>query len=400
MFLALAFILIALALFFVMPPLRGRGQATRHDQHQANLQATRERLHDIEKEVDNDLIASEELDSIRQEAETTLLLEMSDGKPGETREKSALFHNFWTAVIVVCIPLFAFLVYLSVGTPTALLNNTAGEPEQQAQQLEQLISQLEERLTENPDDEEGWLVLAQTNMVMQRFDQGVEAMENLYRLKGDTPDVLSRYADALTMANEGRFTDKAKQLIKKALFLDANHVHTLWLAGAQAYQAEQFDQAIDYFEKAKANTDDAQNIAQIDELIKAARERGNVQQNNQPSTEITSINVKVDIDESLESKINPDDSLFVFAKAAQGPPMPLAVSKHSVAEFPLKVSLNDSMAMMPELKLSSFDQIIISARVSKSGDPIAQQGDLQGISKMINPKLVDTVSITINEVVK
>jgi len=399
MFLVLILILIAIALFFVVPPLRGKTRVNSHNEQQANLQATRQRLDDIENEVGNNLIASDQLDSIRDEAKSTLLMEMPDQQVSETGEKSALFHKFWTTVIVICIPVFAFLIYLSVGTPTALVSKSTQQPEEQSQQLEQVIAQLETQLSNNPNDEEGWLVLAQTSMLTKRFDKGVEAMENLYRLKGDTPDVLSRYADAITMANQGRFTEQANQLIEKSLSLDNKHVHTLWLAGVSAYQSEQFDQAIEFFEKAKANTDDAANITQIDELITAASQRQKVESDEQ-SLATTAVDVKVKIDDSLKVKVNPQDHLFVFAKAAQGPPMPLAVSKHTVAQLPLEIALNDSMAMMPDLKLSGFDQIIISARISKSGEPIAQAGDLQGESDVINPSATKSVTITIDQIVE
>ena len=402
MFLAFTLILVAIALWIVIPPLRGKKPAYSSDLEQKNIEATRERLRDIEKDADNDLIASEQLESIREETETTLLMEIPNSEKVDVEEKSEFFHKAWTTIIVICIPVFAFLIYLSVGTPTAIVNNTAQQPQQQSQQLEQLVAQLEQRLAQNPDDEEGWLVLAQTNMVMQRFDKSVEAMENLYRLKGDTPDVLSRYADALTMANEGRFSEQASNLVNKALALDPEHTHSLWLAGMNAYQAEDYAAAIRFLSQARKNITDVENLAQLDQLIATARQRSGVEVQQQPTTDSNQVmlSVSVNIDATLLDDVSPSDTLFVFAKAAKGPPMPLAVSKHTASELPLSVKLDDSMAMMAELKLSSFDQVIISARVSKSDQPISQAGDLQGESTIINPNQINDISITIDQIVK
>ena len=270
--------------------------------------------------------------------------------------------------------------------------------------MQQLVAKLEQRLADNPGDEEGWLVLAQTNMMMQRFDQAVIAMEKLYKLAGESPDVMARYADTLTMANNGRFTEKASQLIDRTLELEPSHVHGLWLAGVQAFQAEDFETAVKLFKKARMNIDDSENLVQIDELIKNAQQKSDAKSGTKRETQKTdataAIKVRVDLSPQLKEKIKADQTLFVFAKAAKGPPMPLAVSKHSVSELPLEVLLDDSMAMLPELALSLFDRVVISARISNSGQPLAQAGDLQGESTVINPQSTDDVNITINQVVE
>ena len=271
MFIFIILVLIVIALLFVNVPLIKKYQPGAHalaDNREAqNLEATRQQIKDIEKEVENDLIAGDQLNSIRNEAENTLLLEMqARGEPVHTI-KSALFYRLTALGLSLFIPAFALLIYLSVGTPGALVQ-IAEDTSQPT--MQQLITRLEQRLVDNPGDQEGWLVLAQTNMMMQRFDQAVIAMEKLYQLAGDSPDVLARYADTLTMANNGRFTEKAGQLIEKTLALDPAHVHGLWLAGVQAFQLEDFGSALALFQKARLNIDDPENLVQIDALIKTA----------------------------------------------------------------------------------------------------------------------------------
>ena len=404
MFILLIIALIVIALFLVNLPLLKHSvpneDSLTDDREAQNLEATRQQIKDIEKDVEYDLIADDQLSAIRTEAEDTLFLEMqARGEPVHAH-KSVRFQRLTALVLSLFIPAFALLIYLSVGNPGALVETVTEESQPS---MEQLISKLEQRLADNPRDEEGWLVLAQTNMMMQRFDQAASAMEKLYQLNSESPDVLARYADTLTMANNGRFTSKANQLIEKALSLDPSHVHGLWLAGVQAFQAENFDLAIKLFQKAKMNISDPENLVQIDELIKSAQEKGGDKsgekvdvENSPPSV---TIKVKVALSEKLRQSVNADQTLFVFAKAANGPPMPLAVAKLRASELPIEVSLDDSMAMMPDLKLSAFDQVIISARISNSDNPQAQSGDLQGESAVINPKDIDEINISINQVI-
>ena len=402
MFILLASILILMALLFVFLPLFSKRTITNVDRQSENLQATRQQIKDIEKDLENDLIATDQLDLIREEAENTLLLEMQESDKPVGRQRSKRFNILTAIVLTVFIPVTALLVYLSVGSPSALIEESQQFASENGQpSLEQLVEKLEQRLAQQPNDEQGWLVLAQTNMMMQRYDHAVKAMEKLYQLNSESADVLARYADSLTMANNGRFDDQAKSLISSALDIDPNHVHALWLAGVNAYQDERYESAIQTLEKARSNMTDSENLAQVEEIISAAKQRLNESSSGTELGDDTiTMAVSVNVDASLADEFNLEDSVFVFAKAANGPPMPLAVSKHKASELPLTVTLSDAMAMIPELTLSSFDQVVISARISAFDQPIAQAGDLQGESSIINPSQVSEIEITINQVVE
>jgi cytochrome c-type biogenesis protein CcmH len=101
---------------------------------------------------------------------------------------------------------------------------------------------------------------------------------------------------------------------------------------------------------------------------------------------------------ALKEKAAPDDTVFIFARAAQGPRMPLAVLRKQVRDLPATFQLDDSMAMNPALKLSSVAQVVVTARVSRSGGAMPQSGDLQGESPPVAPG-AKAVSITIDQVV-
>lgn len=402
MFLVIILLMTVAAIGFVAWPLIRKTAANEEhslENHQTvNLEATRQQIRDIKKDYEDDLIAQDQLNPIRNEAENTLLMEMQARQRPEHAAKSSRFHRITALVLSLMIPVSALLIYLSVGTPAALMQ-TAEDTAQPS--MEQLIARLEQRLAENPGDEEGWLVLAQTNMMMRRFDQAVVAMERLYELDGDSPDVLARYADSLVMANNGIFTPKAGELIEQALRLDPSHLHGLWLAGVQAFEAQDFDLAVGFFQKARVHITDPENLVQIDELIRTAEQSMSADagiRENIPPQDAAMVEVSVSLSPGLQEKAEAGQTLFVIASAADGPPMPLAVSRHTVAELPLQVSLDDSMAMMQNLKLSGFEQVVIRARISGSGQPLAQPGDLQGESGIINPNTLPQVSITIDQV--
>ena len=416
-FLIFAFILIIVALVFVIPVLLRKTDSDQIDHQDANVEAIRQQLQAIDEDAGNDLVKAEHLQTIREETEALLLVELQQqAQQAEKKDRSTIFYSISAITIALAVPIFAFLIYAAVGEPAALLSvqkptitDQHSESDQNPPSIDEMIAKLEQRLAGQPDDVEGWFTLARTYMVTQRFDQAVLAMEKVYSLTGDDPDILTRYADAVVMANDGSFNQKANQLIQRALELKPDHIQAMWLAGMSALRSLNYEQAIDYFERSKAIITDPQSVAELNRLINTAKERAGLVDEADETPGISKqtqaadqagVNVVVMLDDQLKSLAGPNDDVFIFAKAASGPPMPLAVSKHKMNELPLEIQLNDSMAMMPDLKLSSFDQIVVSARISKTGEPQAQKGDLQGQSQVINPKTTDGLTITIDQIVQ
>ncbi len=413
-FLLFALLLILVALIFIVPGLLGARRSVLPDHQQATIEATRQQLEAINKDAEDNLVEPDQLKTIREETEALLLLELKDQADKDTeKDRSATFYGLSTVVIVLMVPLLALLIYTAVGNPTSIFQAQQNNVDQQVAadqklpSVDEMIEQLEARLEQEPDDLEGWYVLARTYMVTQQFADAETAMQKVYELSGDDPDVLVRYADAVVMASGGTFNDKANRLIEEALQVDGNHSQALWLAGMSSFRALDYQTAINYFQKSKATVSDPENKAELEKLISIARERAGIAEQDtvatteeqaQPSDN-KGISVTVDIAEKLKQQISTDDHLFVFAKAAAGPPMPLAVSKHKAGELPLAVTLTDAMAMIPSLKLSGFDQIVVSARISKSGEPTAQSGDFQGQSVVIDPNQTNRLRVVIDEIV-
>ena len=111
-----------------------------------------------------------------------------------------------------------------------------------------------------------------------------------------------------------------------------------------------------------------------------------------------SVSGHVSVSPEFKSKVSPDDTVFILARAVHGPRMPLAVFRMKAKDLPLVYVLNDSMAMSPEMKLSDFDQVVVVARISKSGDPMPHPGDLEAVSGVVKPGTTG-VDLAINKLV-
>jgi cytochrome c-type biogenesis protein CcmH len=315
------------------------------------------------------------------------------------------------AAIAALIPAIAITLYLVTGQPqpaepSATSQSAIPADSQHPHSIEDMLNQLAARLVQQPYDIQGWFTLTNSYMALGRYDEAVRTMERLYQLTGDQPDVLLRYADVLAMSNDGRLSGRPAELVQKALSQEPDNVMGLWLAGMAAEENGDYRQAIDYWERLLPQlTDDPESLQEVEQLISRAR-----QEINGKGTQVATltaadvvdtadhaITVNVSLSPRLAKEVEPDDTLFIYAKAVDGPPMPLAVVRKKVSDLPVEVILDDSLAMMPSMKLSLFDQIQVSARISKTGTAIAQPGDYIGESSTIEHDRADSVSIVIDK---
>lgn len=399
-FIILIFCMIAAALFFVLPPLLGRYKVSQTLHNDLNLAIYQQRLKELEKESEDDLSA-EQKDSMRQELKKSLLQDMEENENIEDnnspKQRSAILATF----IGVSIPLLALALYGLLG-PSELPEILAGEavvPSQtqgphkgKAPDVAKMVAKLEQRLKNDPGNAEGWLMLGRSYMYMQRFNDAREAYKKSLLLDKNNPQTLTDYAEALAMMRQGNMQGKPVEYVLEALKLDSGYPKALWLAGAAKMQTQDYQGAIDYWQllmkKHEPGSQGALELQKrIDMAAQALRDSG-----AQPklkattSTKIenkTIITVEVKLDPALARKTKPDDILFIYAKAVGGPPMPLAIVRKQVKDLPLKVVLDDSMAMTPRARLSSFERVYVGARISKAGNATPAAGDLQGRSKIL-----------------
>jgi len=286
--------------------------------------------------------------------------------------------------------------YLLVGAPLALdpavrtaAPNSGGEIT--LEQIEAMTQKLADRLKQQPDDVKGWTMLGRSYAVMGRHADAVPAFKQALALKPDDPNLLADYADALAVVNGRKLEGEPSKLIARALEIDPNNLKALSLAGTAAFLRKDFAGALRHWEKLAQVAPDSDFARQIQGGIDEARRlAGGPAVGTQAQTPGTaakptaSVSGTVTLSKQLAGKAAPDDTVFVFARAAEGSRVPLAILRKQVKDLPLKFTLDDSMAMSPAAKLSGSPKVIVGARVSRSGGALAQPGDLQGLSAPVD----------------
>ena len=389
----IASVMVVMALLLIIPPLFRGDKNSPLSRKQQNIAIAKERLEALMSELIRGDITRDQYSQARSELEQALYNDL-DGL--ESTIKPAAPRGRWAATVIgVTLPAMACGLYFLLGTPDAvdLKNNAAahigGSSPEQVASVEAMAEKLRDRLQSQPDDVDGWLMLARTYQVMGRDQQSVEILATVYQQAKDNPDVLVQYAYALIRTNGGNYEGQPATLVSKALARQPFHQSGLWLAGMVAAQKGQYPQALAHWKKLEPLLVEApQDLQRLQGLIQQARQKMGIVQ---PKTSPTSLSVQdsytrvektvrvaVSLDSSLANKISANDSLFIYAQALSGPPVPLAVVRTTAGSLSLDVELNDDLAMMPAMKLSKFAQVRISARISKSGNAIPQSGDFRG----------------------
>ncbi len=280
-----------------------------------------------------------------------------------------------------------------------------------------MVDKLAERLKTTPDDVQGWTMLARSYTVLGRFDEAIPAYARAAELEPNNAGLLADYADAVAATQQTANNPKSMALIERALKADPKHMKALALAGSAAFDRGDYAVAISQWQKIAVQLPpDSELAPRVQAMIADAR--GKLAGNDaapatSPSTRVaaappaasaarpaagTSVSGTVTLDPALAAQASPGDSVFVFARAAQGSRMPLAVQRAQVKDLPLAFKLDDSMAMAPGMTLSSASQLTVGARISKSGTAIAQPGDLSGETTGVAPG-ANNVAIRIGTVV-
>lgn len=388
-FFLLATLLLLTTLALVLPALVGNGPRDgADDRDRLNIDIARERLSALKQQHEAAEITLEELEAQREELERALIGDLNE--PPEAAPAAAGRGRWVACVVAVAMPVLAGTLYLALGRLEAVSprpqSTVADHPDdrQHPVKVEEMVAGLAERLKTNPDNAEDWFMLARSYMELRRFDAAADAFERVRQLVGDHPDILVRHADALAMSNNSRLAGQPLRLVERALVQDPKHPQALWMAASAAQQHDNIPRALQYYRRLEPLVDGDTKL-QIRQLITAisgngtGTATGTAAVADETSADAGgSIRVVVDLDPSLKGRADPGDTVFIFARAMNGPPMPLAVARRSVADLPVTVTLDDSSAMTPDMKLSDFERVRIGARISKSGNAAAQTGDLQG----------------------
>ena len=389
-FWAICTLLILAALAFVLPPLLRRGSAP--DPRRIALDKAHR-------------------DGVLDTSEYAAKLAALGNATAASTPVSPAARNSAVAIVAL-LPLVAIGLYRHIGDarvfdPSVQSVSAAMQDAQRAglPPMEQAIAGLAERLAREPDDAQGWLLLGRAYKSTERFAEARDALERALVLSPDTPDILVESAEAQALsAPDRRFAGAPFMQLQRALALDPNHQRGLWLIGIAQFQAGDADAATTPWEHLIATLPEDSSMRdslrqRINELKTGASRSDTAPVAAQEATTGPHLTVHVTLAPELAERAQPDDVLFVFARAAVGPRAPLAIQRLRAADLPLTVTLDDSHAMVPQMNLSSAPQIVVGARLSRSGNAQAQPGDLETLSAPLGNMHADIIELTIDRIV-
>ena len=378
-----------------------------------NLAIYRDQIGEAARDLEEGLLPPGQMAQAREDIQRRVLEETGPALSGNAVLAPAR-RTAWALALLL--PLGSVSTYLYLGDPQAIGDAAAsvqakapaqgGKHSVTAEQIEGMVANLAQRLKSQPDDVEGWMMLGRSYTALGRYPDAVIAFRRAIALVPEDPTLLADFADVLGMAQGKRLAGEPAQLVQKALDIDPKHVKALALAGSVAFEAHDYASARAYWERLIAVVPPDSEIARSvrGSVAQAVQLEGggagaapamaaNPSTAASPKKEGTSAAVagagkivgEVRIAPALAAQIAPGDTLFVFARAVQGPRMPLAIFRQPVGDWPRAFALDDSMAMAPELRLSGFGQVTVSARISHSGDATPHAGDLVGQTGPITP---------------
>ena len=403
----LAAALVVLALLFVVPPLLRRNHPPVAGAGAGpDLVIYRDQLADLERDLQSGALTTERYDQARRELERRLAEEL------EVRPDAAAAPSSSKAVtvgVVAAVPVLAIALYMMLGAPAAL-DPAATTPAESAhsvtaEQIEQMITKLAQRLQSAPDDPEGWTMLGRSYAALGRFPEAADAYKKAVRQVPDDPQLLADYADALGMAQGRSLKGEPGRLIARALAVDPDHFKSLALAGSAAFEARDYPAAIRHWErlaqKLPPDSEFAQSIA--GSLAEARQLAGSaapvVKAQASKAAVDPVIRGTVRLSPKLAARVSPDDTLFVFARAINGPRIPLAVKRFRAAQLPVEFVLDKAAAMSPDMTLAQHTEVTVGARISKSGSPGSKSGDLEGFLQPVKVGGSAAVEIVIDTLV-
>lgn len=423
--------LMALTLAFIVPPFF-RKHETRHvSEDELNLAVIKQQLEELKADLDAGVLDQDQYEAARHDLEKELLADLSAGKSDPTPMTGDPKAGRWAiALLVVAIPAISLPLYFKYGSPSLIprlaMGDTGRSSEaaghsaggQQAGGMLEMIDKLAKKLEQDPNNPDGWKMLARSYMSINRMQDALNAYEAAYQLVPEDAELIMAYGATLAQANNNQFAGRPTELLTKALELAPQDPNAQWMRGIAYFQQADYANAVALWEKVlthlPAGSPEAQNVTEYLNEARAQLPAGSqsapgsegqaavaAQPSTPPRQAATGagrILVEVSLDPALRDQVQGSDMVFIFARALSGPRMPLAAMKRQVKDLPVTLELDDSMAMTPQLVLSNFSEVLVGARISKSGDPTPKSGDLEGEISPVVPGQGQTVQVVVNTV--
>ncbi|WP_460416180.1 c-type cytochrome biogenesis protein CcmI [Pseudomonas sp. microsymbiont 2] len=381
-------LLLAALAFLLLPILRGhRHQQAEQDRTALNVALYEERVAELTAQQAAGVLDSEQLAKGRDEAARELL---ADTERSEATRQGRLGKAV-PVLAAVLVPAMALGLYLHFGAAdkVELTQEFANAP----RSMEEMTTRLERAVQAQPDSAEGLYFLGRAYMAEQRPADAAKAFERAVKLAGRQPELLGQWAQSLYFAADKQWSAQVQALTDEALKADPREVTSLGLRGIAAFEGERYQEAIDYWQRllAQLPEGDASRAALQGGIDRAADK---LKAGGGKVVEVARLKVRVELAAALKDKVRPDDTVFIFARASKGPPMPVAAKRVTVAQLPIEVELSDADAMMPQMKLSDFAEVQLVARVSRAGVPT--RGEWKGQSAPLATATQATQHLTID----
>ncbi|MBJ9975389.1 c-type cytochrome biogenesis protein CcmI [Pseudomonas sp. S75] len=380
-------LLAALALLLI-PVLRGRRrQQLEQDRTALNVALYEERIVELDAQHRAGVLDAERLAQGRAEVARELL---SDTEGAEAPRAGELGRTV-PVLAALLVPALALGLYLHFGAADKV--ELTREFAQAPQSVEEMTTRLERAVQAQPDSAEGLYFLGRAYMAAQRPADAARVYERAVALAGRQPELLGQWAQAQYFAADKHWSAHLQALTDEALKADPNEVTSLGLRGIAAFEGERYQEAIDYWQRllAQLPEGDASRAALQGGIDRAATK---LAEHGGKPVSPAALSVRVTLAPALKDKVRPDDTVFIFARASHGPPMPVAARRVTVAQLPVEVRLTDAEAMMPQMKLSDFREVELVARVSRAGQPT--QGEWIGQSAPVATRGQPVQTLTID----
>jgi cytochrome c-type biogenesis protein CcmH len=405
---------VGILIVLVRPLLKqqGDGAVITMEIRDLNLKVLRDQVAELEVSFRDGQIDKTAYEQAKQELERRTL--------DDVGQKTAVVglgkkKNVLAVLLAVLVPVVVFSLYALLGTPDAITGKPVAKSSQEgehalsAEQISAMVERLALRLQENPNDGQGWLMLGRSYAVLGRYPESAAAFGRALSMLPPDAQHYADFADIVAMAQGKSLTGEPEKLVRRSLEIDPNNIKALALAGTIAFDRQNYQLAIREWQKVVAIVPEGSSVAvgmlgsirdaenrlaisgkQVDETKSLAKTESSI---------VAKVAGVVELDPKFKTSVTQGDTVFIFARAVEGPKMPVAMLRIKVSDLPFKFSLDDSMSMTPQFKLSTVGKVIVGARVSKSGDALSRTGDMEGISSAISVG-TENVRIIISTIVQ
>ena len=384
-------LLTALVLAVLCWPLLRRRENTSASRRAINAAIFRDQMSDLERDLAAGTLSQADYATARDELERRVLEDVAEDGSATTGTARRLPR---TAIgLGLSLPAAAVALYMVLGNPAALdpAAQQGGMPSQA--EVEQMVATLAAKLEKNPENQQGWAMLGRSYKVMGRLEEAGKAFDKAGAIMESEPELMLEVAELSAELNQGKVEGRGAALLKKVLQTQPDNPQALVLAGTDAYFRQDYPAALRHWERVLAqvppDSEDARNLGAGIEKVRSMMGQGTptAAPAAKPATtgKAAAVSGRVSLAPALKDKAGPDDVVFIFARPVNGPRMPLAVLRIRVADLPKDFTLDDSMAISPDARLSSASELRIEARISKGGDAIAKPGDLSGEVSPVKP---------------